>query len=107
VQKLGWQVETVPEIGVEPGIKKARTALKNAFFSDSDDVDELIEHLRRYTRAKSGHPKHDEHSHAADSFRYVAVAMEHFKNVSERKRHTAEMARNVRIIPTVNHWAKV
>jgi phage terminase large subunit len=107
VQKLGWQVETVPEIGVEPGIKKARTALKNAFFSDSGDVDELIEHLRRYTRAKSGHPKHDEHSHAADSFRYVAVAMEHFKNVSERKRHTAEMARNVRIIPTVNHWAKV
>lgn len=107
VEKLGWQVETVPEIGVEPGIKKARTALKNAFFSDSDDVDELIEHLRRYTRAKSGHPKHDEHSHAADSFRYVAVAMEHFKNVSERKRHTAEMARTVQIIPTVNHWAKV
>jgi phage terminase large subunit len=107
VQKLGWQVETVPDIGVEPGIKKARTALKNAFFSDSEDVDELIEHLRRYTRAKSGHPKHDEHSHAADSFRYVAVAMEHFKNVSERKRNTAEAARNVRIIPTVNHWAKV
>jgi phage terminase large subunit len=104
VQKLGWQVETVPDIGVEPGIKMARTALKNAFFSDSPDVDELIEHLRRYSRNKAGHPKHDEHSHAADSFRYTAVAMTHFKNVSERKRAAATAAAQVRVIPTVTHW---
>lgn len=104
VEKLGWQVETVPDIGVEPGIKMVRTVLKNAFFSDSDDVDELIEHLRRYSRAKSGHPKHDEHSHAADSFRYTAVAMSHFKNVSERKRHVASAAAQVRVIPTVTRW---
>ncbi|EEF27037.1 conserved hypothetical protein [Ricinus communis] len=92
VEKLGWQVETVPDIGVEPGIKMVRTALKNAFFSDSDEVGELIEHLRRYSRNKAGHPKHDDHSHAADSFRYTAVAMSHFKNVSERKRHQKVMA---------------
>lgn len=104
VENLGWQVEIVPDIGVEPGIKMARTALKNAFFSDSEEVDELIEHLRRYTRAKSGHPKHDEHSHAADSFRYTSVAMSHFKNVSERKRHQAHVAQTVRVIPTVSHW---
>jgi phage terminase large subunit len=104
VQKLGWQVETVPDIGVEPGIKMARTALKNAFFSDSPEVDELIEHLRRYSRNKAGHPKHDEHSHAADSFRYTAVAMTHFKNVSERRRAAATAAAQVRVIPTVTHW---
>jgi phage terminase large subunit len=107
VENLGWQVEIVPEIGVEPGIKKTRNMLKNAFVSDSPDCAILVEHMRRYTRAKSGHPKHDEHSHCADSVRYTSVAMEHFKNVSERKRNTAEAARNVRIIPTVNHWAKV
>lgn len=107
VQKLGWQVESVPDIGVETGIKLARTALKNAFFSDSPEVGELIEHLRRYSRAKSGHPKHDDHSHAADSFRYTAVAMSHFKNVSERKRSVAAAAAQVRVIPTVNHWGNV
>jgi phage terminase large subunit len=107
VENLGWQVEIVPEIGVEPGIKKTRNMLKNAFVSDSPDCAILVEHMRRYTRAKSGHPKHDEHSHCADSVRYTSVAMEHFKNVSERKRNTIEAARNVRIVPTVNHWNRV
>lgn len=107
VENLGWQVEIVPEIGVEPGIKKTRNMLKNAFVSDSPDCAILVEHMRRYTRAKSGHPKHDEHSHCADSVRYTSVAMEHFKNVSERKRNAIEAARNVRIVPTVNHWNKV
>ena len=104
VERLKWQVETVPDIGVEPGIKMVRTALKNAFFSDSPDVDELIEHLRRYSRNKAGHPKHDDHSHAADSFRYTSVAMQQFKNVSERKRSVAAAAAQVRVIPTVTHW---
>ena len=105
MESYGWQVETTPDIGVEPGIKMARAALKQAFISDG--CTELLEHLRRYSRNKSGHPKHDEHSHAADSFRYTAVAMAQFKNVSERKRHNAHMAASVRIIPTVNHWNKV
>jgi len=107
VEKLGWQVESVPDIGVEPGIKMVRTALKNAFFSDSAECGELIEHLRRYSRNKAGHPKHDDHSHAADSFRYTAVAMAQFKNVSERKRHQKQMAAQVRVIPTQNHWGSV
>jgi phage terminase large subunit len=107
VELLGWQVEIVPSIGLEPGIKMTRNMLKNVFISDSPQCEQLVEHLRRYTRAKSGHPKHDMHSHCADGVRYLSIAMVHFKNVSERKRHTAELARNVRIIPTVNHWAKV
>ncbi|CDY76108.1 Phage terminase, large subunit [Caballeronia glathei] len=102
MESYGWQVETTPDIGVEPGIKMARAALKQAFISDG--CTELLEHLRRYSRNKSGHPKHDEHSHAADSFRYTAVAMAQFKNVSERKRHNAHMAASVRIVPTVTHW---
>ncbi|WP_024905481.1 PBSX family phage terminase large subunit [Robbsia andropogonis] len=104
MQRLGWQVESVPDIGVEPGIKLARSALKNAFFSDSEEVGELLEHMRRYSRAKSGHPKHDEHSHAADSFRYVAVAMAQFKTVAERKQKAKDLATRVNIIPTVTRW---
>lgn len=104
VENLGWQVEIVPQIGVEPGIKMTRDMLKTAFVSDASDCSVMIEHLRRYTRAKSGHPKHDEHSHCADSVRGLAVAMSHFKNVSERKRATASAAARVRVIPTVTHW---
>lgn len=107
VENLGWQVEIVPQIGVEPGIKMTRDMLKTAFVSDAPDCSVMIEHLRRYTRAKSGHPKHDEHSHCADSVRGVAVAMAQFKNVSERKRHQKAMAAQVRVIPTVNHWGRV
>jgi phage terminase large subunit len=107
VENLGWQVEIVPEIGVEPGIKMTRNMLKNAFISDAPECEILVEHMRRYTRAKSGHPKHDEHSHCADSVRYLSVAMAQFKNVSERKRHNAHLAASVRVIPTVNHWNRV
>jgi phage terminase large subunit len=105
MESYGWQVQTVPSVPVETGIKTARAALKNAFISD--DCGELLEHLRRYSRAKSGHPKHDEHSHAADSFRYTCVAMSHFKAVSEVRKKQADLASRVRIIPTVNHWSRV
>ncbi|TCK87364.1 PBSX family phage terminase large subunit [Paraburkholderia sp. BL9I2N2] len=107
VENLGWQVEIVPQIGVEPGIKRTRDMLKNAFISDAPDCAVMLEHMRRYTRAKSGHPKHDEHSNCADSVRYTAVAMDQFKNVSERKRHQKQMAAQVRVIPTQNHWGSV
>lgn len=105
MESYGWNVQIVPEIGVEPGIKLARAALKQAFVSD--ECSELLEHLRRYSRAKSGHPKHDEHSHAADSFRYTAVAMRQFKSVAEYRQKQVSLASSVRIIPTVSHWNKV
>jgi phage terminase large subunit len=105
MRTYGWQVQIVPSLPVETGIQQSRAALKNAFFSDGCDV--LLEHLRRYSRNKAGHPQHDEHSHAADSFRYTCIAMTHFKNVAEQRIKKANLAQSVRIIPTVNHWAKV
>jgi phage terminase large subunit len=105
MRSYGWQVQIVPSLPVETGIQQGRAALKNAFFSDECDV--LLEHLRRYSRNKAGHPQHDEHSHAADSFRYTCIAMSHFKNVAEQRIKKANLAQSVRIIPTVNHWAKV
>lgn len=105
MESYGWTVQTVPSVPVETGIKTARAALKQAFISD--DCGELLEHLRRYSRAKSGHPKHDEHSHAADSFRYTAIAMSQFKAVAEYKVKQKNIAASVRIIPTVSHWNRV
>jgi phage terminase large subunit len=105
MRSYGWQVQIVPSLPVETGIQQARAALKSAFISDECDL--LLEHLRRYSRNKAGHPQHDEHSHAADSFRYTCIAMSHFKNVAEQRIKKANLAQSVRIIPTVNHWAKV
>lgn len=107
MRSYGWQVQIVPSLPVETGIQTARAALKQAFISDGDDCDVLLEHLRRYARSKSGHPQHDEHSHAADSFRYTCIAMSHFKAVAEQRQKVASLASSVRIIPTVSHWNKV
>ena len=105
MKSYGWDVHIVPSLPVETGIQQTRAALKTAFVSDECDV--LLEHLRRYARNKAGHPQHDEHSHAADSFRYTCIAMSHFKNVAEYRAKQTNLAASVRIIPTVNHWNKV
>lgn len=68
----GWQVEIVDNIGVENGIRVCRE-LMSIMYIDAFRCAALIEHLKRYARNKHGHPIHDEHSHAADSLRYVAV----------------------------------
>lgn len=105
MRSYGWQVQIVPSLPVETGIQQARAALKMAFISDECDL--LLEHLRRYVRNKAGHPQHDEHSHAADSFRYTAIAMGHFKSAAERVAKQADLAARVKVIPTQNHWAKI
>lgn len=68
----GWQVEIVDNIGVENGIRVCRE-LMNITYIDSARCAELVEHLKRYARNKHGHPIHDDHSHAADMMRYVAI----------------------------------
>jgi phage terminase large subunit len=107
MKSYGWNVQIVPSLPVETGIQNARAALKNAFVSDDNGCGVLLEHLRRYTRNKAGHPQHDEHSHAADSFRYTAIAMGHFKAAAERVAKQADLAARVKVIPTVNHWGSV
>lgn len=105
MKSYGWPVQIVPMLPVETGIQTVRAALKTAFISDDCDV--LLEHLRRYARNKAGHPQHDEHSHAADSFRYTCIAMSQFKAVAEYRQKQTNLAASVRIIPTTNHWNRV
>jgi phage terminase large subunit len=68
----GWTVEIVDNIGVENGIRTCRE-LMSTMYIDRHRCEALLEHLKRYARNKHGHPVHDEHSHAADALRYVAV----------------------------------
>lgn len=80
-EQLGWTVEVVENIGVEEGIRMTRSVL-GRMLMDKTRCEGGIEHLKRYQRTKAGHPMHDEHSHASDALRYVAV---HLPNMTNSK----------------------
>ncbi len=78
LEALGCAVEEVPDIGIEEGIRAARQLFSQIYF-DETRAQRLIHCLKRYRRAIStvtnepGAPLHDEFSHGADAFRYMAV----------------------------------
>lgn len=83
--KLGWQVEIVPNIGIEQGIKAARMGFAQVYF-DKGNTSRLVDCLKRYRRAINATtnepmaPLHDEYSHGADCFRYVMLAANSMSN---------------------------
>lgn len=87
LQGMSWDVQIVPQQGVEPGIRLARMLLPRVYF-DKTRCDRLIQCLRRYRRGipsttgEPGHPVHDEWSHGADAFRYLAVVSDRLSNES-------------------------
>lgn len=77
----GRKVKIVPNIGITDGINAARTIFPNCWF-DADKCADGINALRHYrydvdpdTGKFSKRPVHDNYSHAADAFRYLAVAI--------------------------------
>jgi phage terminase large subunit len=84
-KRLGWEVRITPDVGVEPGIKMARQSFHQVFF-DKTSTGRLIECLKRYRRQinqatnEPGAPLHDEYSHGADCFRYMAINADRMTN---------------------------
>jgi len=81
MQAAGRTVRIVPKIGVADGINAARTLFPRCYF-DETRCSDGIQALRRYrykvdpdTGQYSKDPLHDDASHAADAFRYFAIAM--------------------------------
>ena len=81
-QSLGLTFRIVPRLPVMDGIHAARMLIPRAWF-DRDNCRKGLEALRHYhfaknerTRTFRDNPVHDWSSHAADSFRYMAVGME-------------------------------
>lgn len=74
-------LRVLPRTPVEDGINAARNLLPRCYF-DADKCEIGIEHLRQY-RAEwdekmntfKPRPRHDEHSHGADAFRYLAMGL--------------------------------
>ena len=83
----------VPNADVERGIRAARLMFPRVWFNaDSEGVTRLLECLKRYRRnvatntGEPGAPRHDEYSHGADAFRYLALVADQMTNNQPRRR---------------------
>jgi phage terminase large subunit len=70
----------VPEMSLQDGIEATRLTIPKCWF-DEKAVYEGLEHLRAYmrewderTQTYRSRPKHDQHSHASDAFRYLSLS---------------------------------
>lgn len=81
---LGWDVEIVPDIGIEQGIRKTREVF-GRFYIDKTHASELLTRLGRYRRrvnseGQASVPVHDDESHGADGTRYLAIVADQLSN---------------------------
>jgi phage terminase large subunit len=92
---LGWNCEIIPIGEVEHGIRLARMLFPRLWM-DKEKTTLLQECLKRYRRAinsTTGQPTgplHDEYSHGADAFRYLATCVDMLKNDNIIKRRRAD-----------------
>jgi phage terminase large subunit len=88
LMKLRPSIRAVPNIDMESGIKAARILFAKAYF-DQDKAVRLLECLKRYRRVihattnEPGAPLHDEYSHGADAWRYLAIVVDQMRNESK------------------------
>ena len=86
----GIRPNIVAEMSLQDGIEAARLILNQCWFDETITYDG-VEHLRAYMRefdekmqTYRNRPKHDQHSHAADAFRYLALAARPVSSKSQR-----------------------
>jgi hypothetical protein len=82
-QSLGITFDLVPDLSIVDGIDAVKTIFPRLWFHNSEDCLKLIGHLESYTQKWdrslgqwSGRPSHDDHSHCADSLRYLVVGLD-------------------------------
>lgn len=92
LEAMGWSTEIIPVGDIEHGIKLARMLFPRLWM-DKEKTARLQECLKRYRRSinarteEPGSPLHDEYSHGADAFRYLATCIDQLKNDNiKRKR---------------------
>jgi len=90
VRSSGYNVRIIERVPISDSINAARTIFPTCYF-DKTNTDVGLQCLRHYrydvdpdTKAFSQKPLHDQYSHGADAFRYIAL-MVHEKKVVKRK----------------------
>jgi phage terminase large subunit len=86
LKSMQRRVQIVPQIGVEDGIKAARMMFPRIYMDKG--CTDLLNSLKRYKRVRHtngtfGAPLHDDASHGADAWRYLAVIADRLSNDSE------------------------
>jgi phage terminase large subunit len=90
LKSFGRKPKMIPNVGIEPGIKAARMMFPQVYF-DKQKTARLVECTKRYRRSinkqtdEAGAPVHDEFSHGADVFRYLAVIADQLQNESPER----------------------
>lgn len=85
LQALGRTVDRVPNMTIKAGIDAAREVFPRVYLHKPETV-RLVECLKRYRRDVSqktgepGQPVHDEFSHGADCWRYLALCVDQMHN---------------------------
>lgn len=85
LRALGRTVRQTPRMDIEGGIRAARAVFSRMYF-DKGRTARLVECLKRYRRQinqttnEPGSPLHDEYSHGADAFRYLALCSDEMRN---------------------------
>jgi phage terminase large subunit len=99
--ELGRKPQVVPDHKREDGINAVRLTLPRVWF-DAERCKHGIEALRQYrsdfdekTRAFKNTPRHDWTSHAADAFRYMAIAYRELKPKPVEKPKQTELIYHV------------
>lgn len=89
---LGRKVIAIPNMDIESGIRRGREVFPRVYFNkESTGVMRLVECLKRYRRHVSkatnepSRPVHDEYSHGADNYRYLAIVADKLTNDADRK----------------------
>jgi len=88
LKRYGFKVRPVPNTSIEAGIKAARQTLAQSVF-DKTKAAPMVDALKRYRRAinsttqEPGAPLHDDASHGADNYRYIALCAEQMTNEDE------------------------
>ena len=91
LKRFGFRVRQVSNAGIEAGIKAARQTLAQSVF-DKTKAAPMVDALKRYRRAinsatqEPGAPLHDDASHGADNYRYIALCAEQMTNEDEDMR---------------------
>lgn len=89
LKTFGRKPKITPSLSIEEGIKAGRMLFKQCYF-DTAKTKPLIESLKRYKRVinqrtnEAGAPLHDQYSHCADAFRYLAINAEQLNNEERR-----------------------
>jgi hypothetical protein len=85
LQQMGRTVEVLPRVNVDEGIQAARMVFGRVYF-DEARTERLVECLQNYKfgiNAQTGaytQPVHDNSSHGADAFRYLAMCETQMSN---------------------------